>query len=141
MHLMDINVLIALCDPEHIHHQRSQDWFLSSQRDAWATCPITENGFIRIAGQSAYINFDGGTEDARAALRLLTDTPGHQFWADDLSLADDKVFPALSTSRHLTDQYLLALAVYHGGWFATLDERMDPSLVDGGAKAYFIVPE
>ncbi len=140
MHLLDINVLIALCDSEHIHHQRSQDWFLSLQRDAWSTCPITENGFIRIVGQSAYMNFDGGTEDARAVLRVLIDTPGHQFWADDLSLADENTFPTLSASKYLTDQYLLALSIHHGAQLATLDERIDPMLVGGGTKGYFLVP-
>ena len=141
MHLLDVNILIALGDPVHTHHQRARSWFLSPARDAWATCPLTENGFVRIVGQNAYQSFTGATEDARAALNVLTSNPGHQFWPDSLSLRDKVVFPQLSRSKHLTDFYLLALAVSRKGKFATLDPRVDPSLVPGGPQAYFLLPE
>lgn len=141
MHLLDVNILIALSDPAHIHHQRVRCWFLSGERDAWATCPLTENGFVRILGHMGYSEFAGGTEGARAALCVITGSPGHQFWSDDLSLTDAKVFSTLASAKQLTDQYLLALAVAHDAMFATLDERIDPSFIAGGAEAYFIVPE
>ena len=102
---------------------------------------MTENGFVRILGHTGYLEFTGGTGEARAALRVLTDAPGHQFWIDDLSLTDEGAFLILASSKHLTDQYLLALAVRHGAKFVTLDERIDSSFIVGGSKAYFIVPE
>ena len=141
MHLLDVNILIALGDPAHVHHRRVRAWFLSSERQAWATCPLTENDFVRILGHSGYPGFAGGTEEARAALRALTSAPGHQFWPDDVSVTDATTFPRVSASKHLTDHYLLALTVHHGGHFATLDQRIDANLVPGGASACFLLPE
>ena len=66
--------------------------------------------------------------------------PGHQFWPDDLSLCNTLLFPTLPVSKHLTDVYLLALAVEHRATMATLDQRIDPKLVRGGNQAYFVIP-
>ena len=140
MHLLDVNVLIALSDPTHVHHGRVRRWFHSNEREAWATCPLTENGLVRILGHPNYPDFAGTTDDARAILAALTSAPGHQFWADDLSLVDHQSFPRLPISRHLTDCYLLALAVQRGGQLATLDARIDASLIPGGPPAYFVIP-
>lgn len=141
MHLLDVNILIALGDPAHAHHQRSRTWFLSPEREAWATCPLTENGFVRIVGHPGYPGFGGGTTEARTALRALTSAPGHQFWPDDLSVMDSAVFPRIASSKHLTDQYLLALAVHRSGILATLDQRIDAAVVSGGSAACFVLPD
>ena len=140
MYLLDANLLIALGDPNHIHHGRARGWFLSAQREGWATCPITENAFIRILGHPNYPEFGGDCNDARAALRVLTSASGHQFWSDDLSITDSGMFPKLAGSKLLTDVYLLGLAVHRHGEFATFDERIRPGLVPGGGDAYFLVP-
>ena len=140
MYLLDVNVLIALGDANHVHHRRGRAWFLSTDRDGWATCPITENGVVRILGHSTYPDFGGEPEDARQVLNSLTSTPGHQFWSDDLSICDNGSFPRLSRSGQITDLYLLALAIKNQGSFATLDQRIDPDLIPGGAMAYFLIP-
>ena len=140
MHLLDINILLALSDSCHVHHQRARSWFLSPARQAWATCPITENGFVRILGQAAYPGFHGDTEEARLVLKSLVLYPGHQFWSDDLSLLDTKAIPELSGSKHLTDLYLLALAIKRKAFFATLDQRIDPQLIPEGPEAYVVLP-
>ncbi len=140
MHLLDANVLIAMGDANHVHHERSQRWFHSEPGRAWATCPLTENAFLRIMGSASY----PGSVDDPAALRALLNKmcqfPGHQFWADKISLRSASLFPVLPSSRHLTDFYLLALAVEHHGRLATLDRRIDPKMVRGGSKAYLIIP-
>jgi len=141
MHLLDINVLIALVDPDHLHHAGASSWFHSAERGAWATCPLTENGFIRILSQPTYPAFSGTSENARKTLRTLTSNPGHQFWPDSVSLRDIRTFPRLSGARNLTDLYLLALAVSREATFATLDRRIDPGSVNGGPSAYFLVPD
>lgn len=141
MYLLDVNVLIALSDPNHVHHTRARAWFRSPGCDAWATCPITENGMIRILGQPGYPDFAGGPADARAVLATLTAAPGHQFWPDDVSLCDQRRFPSLPLSRHLTDLYLLALAVKHQGRLATFDVRIDSNLIPGVATAYYLIPD
>jgi len=140
MYLLDVNVLIALCDPNHVHHGRGRSWFLSPRCDAWATCPITENGLVRILGQPSYPEFAGGPDDARRVLETLTFADGHQFWPDAVSLRDVHAFPSLPGSKHLTDLYLVGLAVHHRGRFATFDARIDPDLIPGGPSAIFLIP-
>jgi toxin-antitoxin system PIN domain toxin len=141
IHLLDINVLIALCDPAHPHASPARHFFQSTlSGDGWATCPLVENGFLRIFGDHRYPGGPGNPQSARLILDGLMASPGHQFWPDDLSLADPIAFPSLPTSKHLTDLYLLGLAVKHGARFATFDHSMDPSILPGGPAAYFPIP-
>jgi hypothetical protein len=77
--------------------------------------------------------------EVRPLLDALRAAPGHQFWSDDVSLSDPRLFPSLPASKHLTDLYLLGLAVKHGGRFATFDAGIDPTLVPGGPAALFII--
>ena len=105
----------------------------------WATCPLTENAFLRILSQRSYPRTLGSPTEARRVLRRLLASPGHQFWPDDLSLADTRHFPALPESKALTDLYLLALAVKHGGRLATLDAGIDASIIPGGPAALLVL--
>ncbi len=140
MHLLDANVLIALGDPGHVHHGRVQKWFHSRPGRAWATCPLTENAFLRIISASSYPGSIGDAAAVRTVLDQMCAFPGHQFWADDLSLRDTTTFPLLPVSKHLTDLYLLALAVAHQANLATLDRRIDPKTIPGGARSCFLIP-
>jgi toxin-antitoxin system PIN domain toxin len=140
MHLLDANVLIAMGDPSHVQHGRAQRWFHSQPARAWATCPLTENAFLRIIGGVNYPGAIGSPQVLRSVLDQICSFPGHQFWTDDLSLREKKAFPTLPVAKHLTDIYLLALAVEHRAKLATLDKRIDPRLVLGGASAYFLIP-
>jgi uncharacterized protein len=140
MHLLDANVLIAMGDPNHVHHGRAQRWFHSQPGRAWATCPLAENAFLRIMGAASYPGNRGDPTLLRTLLIQMCAFPGHQFWADDLSLRDPIQFPALPVSNQLTGVYLLALAVAHRAKLATLDQRIDPQMVRGGSKAYFVIP-
>lgn len=138
IHLLDVNVLIALCDPAHPQAASARHFFQSTlSGDGWATCPLVENGFLRILGDPRYPGGPGNPQAARLILDGLLASPGHQFWPDDLSLTDRLVFPALPNSKHLTGLYLLALAVKHGARFATFDHSIDPSVLPGGPTAYF----
>lgn len=139
--LLDVNVLIALGDADHTHRVKAIRFFEQSAAvEGWATCPLTENAFIRILGGHAYPGGPGSTMEARRLLASILRAPGHQFWPDDLSLADVRAFPALPGSKALTDHYLLALAVKHRGRFVTFDHRIDASLIPGGPAAYFTIP-
>lgn len=140
IYLLDANVLIALLDSEHVHHPRALRFFPTAQREGWATCPLVENAFLRIFGRTGYPNGPGSPELARLLLLQYCASPGHQFLPDDLTLRDSHQFPALPSSRHLTDLYLLALAVKRGARFATFDENIDPSLIPGGPAAYYLIP-
>lgn len=142
MHLIDVNVLVALCDPAHKFHGKASGWFSARRGEGWATCPITENGLVRILGHPTYPGGPGSPAKVRPLLQALTRTPGHVFWADAVSIADGVVFPSLddSSPAGLTDWYLLGLALHHGGRFATFDRRIDPAVISGGAEALVLVP-
>lgn len=137
--LLDVNALIALGDPFHVHHDRVQAWFHSERARAWATCPLTENGFLRILGNPSYKESPGSASDLRPVLQAICSAPGHQFWPDEISLRDARRYPDLPGSKHLTDYYLLALAVHRKGRLASLDERIDPTLIPGGVKAITLI--
>ncbi len=115
--LLDTNVLIALIDPTHVRHHHAHEWFADTGHKAWATCPLTENGLLRIVSHLQYPNSPDTPSaliDVVAGLRQLS---GHEFWPDDISLFDrDRIHhERLLSSAHLTDTYLLALAVKHDG--------------------------
>ncbi len=138
--LLDVNVLIALVDQAHTHHQPATRFFARIQSDGWATCPLTENGALRILGRPGSHRGPDSPTAARRLLQSLLSSPGHQFWPDDVSLEDERLFPRLPGSRHLTDLYLLGLAVKHEGRFATFDSGIDPALVAGGRMAFHLIP-
>ncbi len=140
MYLLDANLLIAMGDPNHEHHARSHGWFHSEPGRAWATCPLTENAFLRIMGSAEYPGGIGDPAVLRDLLAQMCSFPGHQFWSADLSVRDASLFPDLTSTRMLTDVYLLALAVAHRAKLATLARRIDPRLIPAGDTAYFLIP-
>jgi toxin-antitoxin system PIN domain toxin len=140
MYLLDANILIAMADPGHVYHTRVQQWFHAQPGRGWATCPLTENAFLRILSAPTYPGSPGDPMTVRQLLTRMCAFPGHQFWDDHLTLSDTVRFPALPASKHLTDLYLLALAASHHGMLATLDRRIDPNLLPDGPKAYFLIP-
>ena len=133
--LLDVNVLIALLDAAHIHHQRASQWLEQSLHHGWASCPLTQNGCLRIMAQPAYPQ---ALPLAAVAQRLgqAAATPAHLFIADDYSLldADSLHWPQLLGHRQVTDAYLLGLAVRHGCRFVSFDARLNLAAAPG-AKA------
>ena len=130
--LLDVNVIIALLDPDHAFHDRAHDWWAANAKRGWASCPITENGVVRIMSNPGYskgAHFTPG--DLISRLQKFASQTNHEFWPDDLSIRDDDVFSAerIHGSRQLTDLYLLALAAKHGGKLATFDTGIPVSAV------------
>jgi toxin-antitoxin system PIN domain toxin len=132
----DVNVLIALFDPAHIHHHPAQNWFATARTSGWATCPLTENGFLRVVTNPSYPNVRLTVADAGAHLRSLIDShpQTHQFWADDISLCDLTLFnlDAVQGHRQLTDLYLLGMCQQRGAALVTFDnaiQALSPALV------------
>lgn len=140
-YLLDVNVLIALVDPAHVQHDPAHEWFAKTGARNFATCPLTENGLLRIVGHPRYPNTPGSPAAAAGNLGALRALKGHHFWADGISLMD----PAFAdTSRLLshaqvTDSYLLALARSHGGKLASLDRRLVVDAVHSGAEALHLI--
>lgn len=138
--LFDVNVLIALLDADHSLHLRATEWFVSHARTAWASCPITQNGCVRIMSHPGYPN----APPARAIMERLRDACAssvHEFWPDDISLLDARVADPsrIHGPGQLTDLYLLALAVRHGGRFVTFDASISLDAVRGAEKNHLVV--
>ena len=137
MHLLDVNLLIAMSDADHVHHGRAKVWFRGAHSAGWATCPLTENALLRIVGHPDYPGGPGSPAAVLPLLQQLRAHPSHIFLQDTISIADTELVPDLSgvSPKALTDLYLLALAVRHEGRLATLDQRIDPGVVTGGKQA------
>lgn len=137
--LLDINVLVALFDPHHIHHDAAHDWFAENRDAGWATCPITENGFIRVISHPAY-GLGERVETAAARLRTFCASGGHQFWRDAISLREDLFDLARAGgAKQLTDIYLLGLAINRKGRLATFDRTIPVGAVAGAARETLVV--
>jgi hypothetical protein len=139
--LLDVNMLIALVDPAHVQHDRAHAWFSRAGRKSFATCPITENGLLRIVGHPKYPNSPGPPSAVARSLVAIRALPGHHFWPDEISLADDARVDAslLSSHSRVTDAYLLALAHANGGQLATMDRKLTAEAVPGARAALELI--
>lgn len=138
--LLDVNVLIALLDAGHVHHAIATQWLSEHLDDGWASCPLTQNGCIRILSQTSYPNH-APAPDVAARLAEAAQHPAHQFWPDAVSLLSPGLmaWSRLLTGRHITDAYLLALAVQNRGTFVTLDQGVPLAAVQGAQAQHLVV--
>ena len=137
--LLDVNVLIALLDTDHSLHARATQWFSSNARRGWASCPITQNGCMRIMSHPGYPN----SLSVRAIAERLGEASAstfHKFWADDISLLDAQVTDSarIHGPRQITDLYLLALAVRHDGQFITFDASVSLDAIKRAEKKHLL---
>ena len=133
--LLDVNELVALFDPDHVHHDVAHDWFADAGRSGWATCPLTEAGFVRVLSNPAYSGAVTRAVDLAGRLRRFCGSAGHVFWPDGVSLLDGSVFDLSRAAGHrqLTDIYLLGLAHTRGGRLVTFDRTIPVRAVKGAA--------
>lgn len=138
--LLDVNVLIALLDADHSLHTRAASWFSTEGRHGWASCPITQNGCVRIMSHAGYPN----ALSTRAVMERLMEATGtryHEFWPDDISLLDPALVDRsrIHGPKQLTDLYLLALAVQHGGRLVTFDASIAIHAIKSAEKKHLAV--
>jgi toxin-antitoxin system PIN domain toxin len=138
--LLDVNVLIALLDAAHVHHRAATAWLRDNIRHGWASCPITQIGCIRIISQAAYPNSRPAGQVAER-LRAAAADPHHEFWKADADLLAAKAvnWSVILTSRHVTDLYLLALAVARRGRFVTFDRHVPLAAVPSAERRHLVV--
>jgi uncharacterized protein len=123
--LLDVNALVALAWDSHVHHAATRKWFAANAAGGWATCPLTESGFVRVSSNPTVLPSAIGVEDARGVLASLRAAGNHRFLTDDVSMTDHDV-PPLVGYRQVTDAHLLTVARRHGIRLITFD---------GGARA------
>jgi toxin-antitoxin system PIN domain toxin len=133
--LLDVNVLVALFDPAHLHHEAAHAWFGRNRSDRWATCPLTENALVRILSNTSYPGQRTTVDDAAARMRTFCSDRLHVFWPDSVSLRDSGRFRwnHVQGHRQLTDVYLLALSVSKESRLATFDSTISLKAVQGAA--------
>jgi toxin-antitoxin system PIN domain toxin len=142
-YLLDINVLIALFDPAHVHHEAAHRWVQTLAAPKWATCPLTQNGFIRVLTNPAYPNLRVTPAQVAQRLKVFCEQPGHDFWPDAVSLTDPMVFDLgkLAGHRQIADLYLAGLAMHYNGRFATFDRGIPiQALVSPRSDLIAVVP-
>jgi uncharacterized protein len=139
--LLDVNVLIALVWPNHVHHQLARSWFEAHHAGGWATCSFTQNGFVRISSNPRVVDEARTPVEAVQMLRQLVKLKGHRFWPDDVSIVeiDAAEVERVRGYRQVMDAHLLALARRHGGRLATFDRKIEGLLSPGVDSKRLIV--
>ncbi|MBW3598757.1 MAG: VapC toxin family PIN domain ribonuclease [Planctomycetes bacterium] len=138
-----MNVRVALFDGAHVHHEPAHRWLATTAAPSWATCPLTENGLIRVLSNPAYPTVAATPEEAASRLNAACGQPGHEFWSDDLSLCETSRFDLSKISGHkqITDVYLAGLAVHRRGRLATFDANIPlVALVAAPADVVELIP-
>ncbi len=138
--LLDVNLLIALLDADHSLHGRATQWFAKQAKHGWASCPITQNGCLRIMSHPGY---PSPLPVSAVAARLSEACAGelHTFWADDISLMDKEAFDCtrIHGPKQITDFYLLGLAVRRGGQLVTFDSAISLGAVRQAEKKHLLI--
>lgn len=137
--LLDVNVLIALLDASHSMHRRATKWFGEEAAKGWASCPITQNGCVRIMSHPGYPSSLSVNEIIQRLREPCLSTV-HEFWPDDVSMLDPTIADAtrIHGPRQITDLYLLALAVRRGGRFVTFDESIAIDAARGATRKHLV---
>jgi uncharacterized protein len=140
-YLLDVNTLLALLDPRHVFHEAAHHWAERAPGVRWLTCPLVQNGVMRVASQSTYPNRLGTARAVREVLQAFCADPRHEFCADDISLLDAAHLarPDLLTPSRVTDLYPLALAHHHRARLATFDRRIPADAVRDGPAAIALI--
>jgi uncharacterized protein len=135
--LLDINVLVALFDPDHAHHELAHDWLADHGARGWATCPLTQNGFLRVLSNPAYGSPVSRPQELATRLRRFCQRRDHRFWPDAVSLLDERLFDlsVVASHRSLTDIYLLGLAKKMNGRLVTFDRGIPVKAVIGASAS------
>lgn len=140
--LLDVNVLVALSWSSHVHHAPVRSWFNEHSVDGWATCPLTESGFVRVFSNPATTLRNVTALDALVVLEHLTRMGSHTFWPMDWSILDipRTIAGRIQGYRQVSDAILLTTALRHGGQLVTLDRALPQLLESGQSDAVSLIP-
>lgn len=140
--LLDVNVLVALAWPNHVHHDAAHAWFSEHRINGWATCPITEAGFVRISCNPAAVGQTVTPSDAVGLLRSLIQQESHSFWPLEISMAElpEDMLTRVQGYRQITDTVLLATAIQRNGLLATLDSGLARLATENRLASVCVIP-
>lgn len=130
--LLDVNMLIALAWPSHVHHRKAHAWFAANRSSGWASCPLTQCAFVRVSSNPKIIPEAVMPMEALALLKEMVSLEDHVFWPDDVPFYREPVPTELLVGhRQVTDAYLLGLSIRHNGKLVTLDRGVAALLPPG----------
>lgn len=144
--LLDVNVLVALAWPNHVHHEAAHRWFAQVRRSkaGWATCPLTQSGFVRVSSNPGIVPEARSPVEAILLLERIVSLPGHRFWRDEVSIVASRhvARAKLVGHRQIADAHLLAVALAHRGSLATFDGGVAELVPDAvkAASAVHVIP-
>ena len=140
--LLDVNVMVALAWPNHVHHETARQWFAEHREEGWATCPLTEAGFVRVSCNPSAVQHTVTPSDAIAMLERLRRLESHSFWPLDKSVVDlpMEIVTRLQGYRQITDAVLLAVAMRRGGRLATLDSGLSRLVAQSERDRVCVIP-
>ena len=140
--LPDVNVLVALAWPNHVHHAAAWAWFSANRKQGWATCPLTEAGFVRVSCNPSVVRHTVTPLDAIAVLERLTQLGSHNFWSLDRSIVHlpESIGARLQGYRQITDALLLAAAMRRMGRLATLDGGLEGLVAENQRAFLWVIP-
>ena len=140
--LLDVNVLIALAWPNHVHHGAARSWFARLRGTGWATCAMTEAGFVRVSCNPSAVKQSVTPTDAIALLSHLRQLESHTYWAMDRSITalPSAILARIQGYRQITDAMLLALAMQYGGQLATFDAGLADLLATEARRSICTIP-
>lgn len=121
--LLDVNVLVAMAWPSHESHAKVIAWLKEHAREEWATCPVTQIGFVRVVSNPQFSPDALTPHESLTLLEANLSHPHHRFWPGAIGFAEalGSFEGKLQGHRQLTDAYLLGVAVHHKGRLVTLD--------------------
>ncbi|MEE9395843.1 MAG: TA system VapC family ribonuclease toxin [Methylococcales bacterium] len=139
--LLDLNVLIALAWPSHIHHLPAHQWFAQEQKNGWATCPITQSGFVRLSSNPKVLPEAVSPNEALQLLDQITRLSNHLFWQDSITLSEAIIFQQANIIgyRQVTDAYLLSLALHNKGHLTSFDKGIATLVPDSYRNALRLI--
>jgi toxin-antitoxin system PIN domain toxin len=139
-YLLDVNVLIAMAWPPHPDHVRVHKWLSHHAHEGWATCPLTQTGFVRIVSNPVFSTNAPGPDDALSLLRANLGHPAHTFWTDEISFTSalERLSLRLKGHQQVSDAYLLGLAMHKGGKLATMDRAISDLVSEKQSSREFV---
>ena len=140
--LPDVNALTALAWPNHVHHDAARAWFAAHRGAGWATCTLTEAGFVRVSCNRVAVKQEATPLEAMTLLRKLRRRESHTFWTQDRSITSlpDAVLTRIQGYRQITDAVLVALAMQRGGQLATFDAGIKSLLPSSRQHSVYVIP-
>jgi toxin-antitoxin system PIN domain toxin len=125
-YLLDANVLVALLWPRHHHKQVVREWFLRNASHSFASCSLTQAGFVRLTSTPHIVGEKYSLLESKQLLWTFLNQPSHTFWPTTISLFDAMApfEKRMQGAKQITDAYLLGITISHGGKFATVDKAV-----------------